>query len=324
MDQGRRSTPGLLSGARIRGVQPGRAEGAAPIGSVLSVGCSSARVADWSAARRHRPGLRPPQQRRSRWRRRLRMGVECGQDQAGAPSRVGRVMERRPFFPVQPGRSCHTHTSTHGHTHVCAHAMHTCTHVRTQAHMCAHTYTHACTHARMYAHAVHTWAHWHTCTHTCAHRHTCAHTCTHSCVRTHTCTRTRLCLPPPPGLSLLWELPSPRRKTRWRIRRPEAPGPGAPLSSQFSVEAAGRGSLPRKRPASSCAANDLISCSPWRAAVFHSRQWDANTRRGPRIKPSEAGFLPEREIGRAVWSSDVGLRGPRGPRDSIFPVSPRR
>lgn len=182
MDQGRRSTPGLLSGARIRGVQPGRAEGAAPIGSVLSVGCSSAQVADWSAARRPRPGLRPPQQRRSRWRRRLRMGVECGQDQAGAPSRVGRVMERRPFFPVQPGRSCHTHTSTHGHTHVYAHA-----HARTRTHMHAHACTHAvhtCAHARTH---VHTQAHaTHAHTHVYAHTYTRAHMGTHWCTRAHT------------------------------------------------------------------------------------------------------------------------------------------
>lgn len=272
------------------------------------------------------------------------MGVECGQDQAGAPCRVGRVMERRLFFPVQPGRSCHTHTSTHGHTHVCAHAMHTCTHMCAHRHTCAHTrthmhaHTHACTHTqcthghtgthartRVHTHAhmphtrvrthVHTCTHEHTLVHThvCTHRHTHAHAHTPICVSLHL--RDRPCFGS-------FRHPDVRHTGESAVLRP--PGPGAPLSSQFSVEAAGRGSLPRKRPASSCAANDLISCSPWRAAVFHSRQWDANTRRGPRIKPSEAGFLPEREIGRAVWSSDVGLRGPRGPRDSIFPVSPRR
>lgn len=212
----------------------------------------------------------------------------------------------------------------------------------TRTHMRAHTYTHACTRTRMYAHAVHTCAH--TGTHaTHAHTHVCAHTYTHAHMGTHWCTRahtrvhtqahmhthahahTPICV----SLHLRdcpcfgsFRHPDVRHAGESAVLRP--PGPGAPLSSQFSVEAAGRGSLPRKRPASSCAANDLISCSPWRAAVFHSRQWDANTRRGPRIKPSEAGFLPEREIGRAVWSSDVGLRGPRGPRDSVFPVSPRR
>lgn len=229
------------------------------------------------------------------------------------------------------------HTHKHARTHSCVRARtcaHTRTHMHAHAHACTHTqYTHAHTWAHMHAHVC---THRHTChtrthscecahVHTCTHGHTLVHTCTHTCAHTGTHAHTPICV----SLHLRdcpcfgsFRHPDVRHTGESAVLRP--PGPGAPLSSQFSVEAAGRGSLPRKRPASSCAANDLISCSPWRAAVFHSSQWDANTRHGPRIKPSEAGFLPEREIGRAVWSSDVGLRGPRGPRDSVFPVSPRR